>query len=334
VNLRLHGDTIARPGLLDFAVNVWPGERPAALEEALVRGLASGGRYPDERAARAAIGRRHSRDDNEVLLTNGACEAFWLLAHALRPTRAAVIHPGFTEPEAALRSCGSEIARVFREPERWRFALDDVPDDADCVVIANPNNPTGTLTPPATIAGLARPGRLLVLDESFIDFAAAEGLSFAGDRVTTGLIVVRSLTKLWSLPGIRAGYLLADSAIVERLAASRQPWSVNSVACTALEMCACDNETPTRVAREVAAARTELEAALGGLPGVCVWPSAANFLLLRVEDPRVVDALSGHGISVRPAASFPGLDEHHIRVAVRTREDHAALVSALREILG
>jgi histidinol-phosphate/aromatic aminotransferase/cobyric acid decarboxylase-like protein len=334
MSLRLHGDTLARPGMLDFAVNVWPAQRPPMLEDALKRALAESHRYPDESEARNAIAARHGRTVDEVLLTNGACEAFWLLAHAFRPKLAACIHPGFTEPEAALRAAGSEVAHVLRESKRWRFDPQNVSEEADCVVLDNPNNPTGTLDSPETITALARRWRLLVIDESFVDFVASESASLAGERDVPGLVVVRSLTKLWSLAGIRAGYLLAPAEIVERLAANRQPWSVNTLAYTALTTCATDHDTPRRVAAEVAVAREELADAMQLLPGVRIWPSQANFLLLRVPDgPGLVEALRERRIAVRPAGSFPGLDERHIRIAVRMRDDNALLLNAFTEIL-
>jgi histidinol-phosphate aminotransferase len=331
---RLHGDTLARPGMLDFAVNIWPGPRPEPLEAALAAALEHGASYPDEREAREAIAARHGRNPEEVLLTNGACEAFWLLAQALRPKKAVVVHPSFSEPEVALRSTGCQVLHVFREPANWRLADTALPTDVECVVLANPNNPTGTLESPATLSALARAGRLFVVDESFIDFVPVAEASLAADRDIPGLVVVRSLTKLWSLAGIRAGYVLASANLVATLAANRQPWSVNSLACAALATCANDRETPARVAVEAAAARAELTGALAQLPGVRVWPSAANFLLARVADgPTLVAELAQRGIAVRPAASFPGLDEHYIRVAVRTRDDNAVLVEALTDLL-
>jgi histidinol-phosphate/aromatic aminotransferase/cobyric acid decarboxylase-like protein len=311
----LHGDALVSDDVLDFAVNVWPGARTEELERALHRAIESP-RYPDERRARAAVAERHGRRPSEVMLLNGACEAFWLLAQALRPARAAVVHPSFTEAEAALLAVGANVTRVFREPQGWTF--DGVPNDAELVVVGNPNNPTGGVDPP-----LRAPG-LVVVDGSFADFVPFE---------PEGDVVIRSLTKLWSLAGIRAGYLLGPAELVERLEGNRQPWSVNSLACAALEVCAADLETPARVAAEVAAAREELRASLETL-GVRVWPSAVNFLLLELDDGlRVVDELRARGIAVRPCSSFPGLDERHVRVAVRTPSDNARLIDALAETL-
>jgi histidinol-phosphate/aromatic aminotransferase/cobyric acid decarboxylase-like protein len=320
--LRLHGDTAARAGMLDFAVNVWPAARPPALQRALEAAL-SDERYPREAAPREAVAAKHGRRPAEVLLANGACECFWLLAHALRPRLAACVHPGFTEPEAALRAVGAEVVSVFRG--------DAVPEDVELVVLGNPNNPTGELETREAILGLTRPGRLVVVDEAFMDFVPGEAESLAAQR---GVVVVRSLTKLWSLAGIRAGYLLGDPELVERLTSQRQPWSVNALACAALEVCAADTETPARVAAEVAAARAELVEGLSRLQ-LRVRPSVANFLLLELEDgPGLVDALAARGIAVRRADSFPGLDERHVRVAVRRPHENARLLRALEEALG
>ncbi len=316
MSLRLHGDTLARGALLDFAVNVWPGERDATLERALTE--AATARYPDDTRARAAVAARHGRRVDEVLLLNGACEAFWLLAHALRPQRAAVVHPSFTEAEAALLAVGADVEHVFREPVTWTFDARSVPDDAELVVVGNPNNPTGGIDPPLRAAGL------VVVDASFADFIPFE---------PSGDVVIHSLTKLWGLAGIRAGYLLGPAELVALLEGHRQPWSVNSLACAALEVCAADTETPRRVAAAVAEARAELVAGLEKL-GVRVWPGSANYLLLELADaPRVVEELRGSGIAVRPCASFPGLDDRHVRVAVRPRSDNERLVAALAEIL-
>jgi histidinol-phosphate/aromatic aminotransferase/cobyric acid decarboxylase-like protein len=329
VNLRLHGDTIAAPGALDFAINLWPAPTPPWLGDALEAGLAARHHYPDEAPAKAAIAARHRRRPDEVLLLNGACEAFWLLAHALAPRRAACVHPGFTEPEAALRAAGTDIVPVMLDPDRWELDPADVPEDVDLVIVGNPNNPTGTLLPAERLRALARPGRLLVVDESFIDFAPAAEPADGGD------VIVRSLTKIHTLAGIRAGYLLADPDLVARLDGHRQPWSVNALACHALAAAAgAPPSEILQIAAEVAEARTALHTQLATLPGVRVWPSAANFLLLKLDEPGgVIDGLADRGIAVRPCDSFPGLDGSYIRVAVRPGPDNARLVGALHEVL-
>lgn len=328
--LRTHGDAFLGPGALDFAVNVWPTPAPPALRAALERALAHSAPYPDERPAREAVAARHSRPPGEVLLLNGACEAFWLIAHALRPRHAVCVHPAFTEPEAALRATGAPVTRVQRPADDWRLVPEDVPADADLVVVGNPNNPTGNLDPADTIAALAAPHRVLVVDESFLELTEHPHQSLAARRELPGLIVVRSLTKLWGLAGLRAGHLLAPAELVDALEAQRQPWSVNAAALAAIEHCAQDATTPPRIARDVASARADLLARLGALSHITTWPATANFALLEVpHGEATIDRLAAQGIAVRPASTFPGLSDNHLRVAVRCPEDHQRLVSVL-----
>lgn len=257
-----------------------------------------------------------------------------MLAAALRPRHPVCIHPSFTEPEAALRAAGLAVWRVFRNSQDFSLDPAAVPGEADLVVTCNPNNPTGNLDEAMALRALTRPGRIVVVDEAFMELSPGEPESLAMDSDLPGLLVVRSLTKVWSIPGVRAGYLLGPEEVVGALRAVRQPWSVNSVALRALAVCLRDTSTVSKVAAEVAAARQGLRADLKSLPGVMVWPSAANFLLIRVPDGPVVRAeLLDRGMAVRRADTFPGLTGDHLRLAVRCPEDNRLLVRALREVL-
>ncbi|MGZ4541256.1 MAG: Rv2231c family pyridoxal phosphate-dependent protein CobC, partial [Blastococcus sp.] len=145
-NLRHHGDAELLPGLVDLAVNVRPGGTPSWLRDALAGSLADLGAYPDAGPARATVAARHDRPADEVLLTAGAAEAFVLLARALRPRCAVLVHPQFTEPEAALRAADHPVRRVV---QRWPVTLEPaaVPAAADLVVVGNPPQPTSVLHP-------------------------------------------------------------------------------------------------------------------------------------------------------------------------------------------
>ena len=325
-----HGDRQVPSGALDLAVNVlattpeWLRKELAAVDLAV---------YPDPAPALAAVAQQHGVAVEECLLVNGAAEAFWLVAQALRPRLAACVHPSFTAPEAALRAIGVPVHRVVRD-EAAGFALDlgAVPEEADLVVLGRPDNPTGRLETLDVIAGLTRPGRVVVVDEAFADFLPdAAGLHPAG---LPGVVCVRSMTKLWGLAGLRVGYLLADPTLVSRLAAVRQPWPVNALALRATELLsAADDERRAR-AGAVAGARRELVAGLAPLP-VQVWESPANFLLLRSDEPDLRERLLDRGIAVRRGETFPGLDAHYVRVAVHPDpEARARLLAGLRDALG
>ncbi len=270
-----------------------------------------------------------------MLLTAGAAEAFVLLARALQPRHAVVVHPQFTEPEAALRAAGHQVDQVILP---FPFALDPtlVPADADLVFIGNPTNPTSVAHPRDVLLQLVRPGRIVVVDEAFADCLPGEPESVAGHGDLDGLVVIRSLTKTWALAGLRVGYLLAAPDIVRLLAAAQPPWPVSS---PALE--ACVATASDAAAREVeawsrglAAERAHLLGRLAGIDGVrMVAAAAASFVLLDTGIADVRTRLHRHGFAVRRGETFPGLRPGWIRVAVRDTETSDRFSAALREVI-
>ncbi len=336
-DLHHHGDAEVGPGLVDLAVNVRAGTPPAWLRERLTASLDGLAAYPDPARAVAALAARHDRDPDEVVPTAGGAEAFVLLARALRPRHAVVVHPQFTEPEAALRAAGHAVDRVLLDGD---LTLDPaaVPAGADLVVVGNPTNPTSVRHPADVVAALARPGRTLVVDEAFIDTAPGEPDSLAGRRDLPGLVVLRSLTKTWGLAGLRVGYALAPPALAAGLRAAAPPWSVSTPALVALEVCSTDaaRAEADAAARKLRADREHLVAALTSLAGVEVRGTpAASFVLVRTPGrPDVRQRLRERGLAVRRGDTFPGLDTEHVRIAVRSQEITDDLVAALAEVLG
>jgi histidinol-phosphate aminotransferase len=329
-DLHLHGDELARGARDDLAVNVLAGGPPPWLRAAVASALDDLGAYPDESAATAAVAERHGRSPKEVVLLNGASQAFWLAA-ALAPRRPVCVHPSFTEPEVALRAARRPPRHVILEAP-WALDPSDVPDDADLVVVGNPTNPTGVLHPRAALAALCRPGRVTVVDESFLDFVPGEPEALAAERELPGLVVVRSLTKLHAIPGLRAGYLLAPVPLAARLRAQRPAWSVNALALAAIAACVSRPDHAAAIARETASRRADLIARLEELAGATVHHGAANFVLVHLPGGgAAAERLREQGIAVRPCASFPGLTADHLRLTVRDPATHARVVDALAD---
>jgi len=331
-DLSHHGDAEVGADLADFAVNVRAGTPPRWLADLVRASVADLAAYPDGRRAREAVARRHGRPVDEVLLTSGAAEAFVLLARVLRPRRAVVVHPQFTEPEAALRAAGHAVERVvldgdFRLTEE---AVRRIPEDADLVMVGNPTNPTSVLHPAETLRGLLREGRTVVVDEAFMDCVPGEPESLAHDG---RLVVLRSLTKTWGLAGLRAGYVLGPAGLVAELARAQPLWAVSTPALVAIEACMTDRALAEAEewARGLAAERARLEDGLRGL-GLHVVPGArASFLLVRAGTG-VRDALRGRGIAVRRGDTFPGLGPEWVRIAVRDAAGTALLTTAFQEL--
>ncbi|MGY0386642.1 cobyrinate a,c-diamide synthase [Nocardioides sp. WG-D5] len=331
--LRHHGDVEVGVGLLDFAVNVYPDPRPEWLDQALHDSLAPIA-YPDEEPARAALAKHHGRERTEVLPTAGAAEAFTLVARARNWRKPVVVHPQFTEPHAALEQAGHTVTEVRLRAEDG-FVLDPaaVPGDADLVVVGNPTNPTGVLHPATTLRALLRAGRLVVVDEAFMDAVPGEPETLAAERAE-GLLVIRSLTKHWSIPGVRAGYVVGDATAIGDLEAVRTPWSVSATAAAAMLACATERASAEALERaeRIATWRDHLEAGLREQQIEYV-PSTASFVLAR-PGAGVREALREQGIAVRRADTFPGLGPAWVRIAVRPEEPTDQLLTALRRTGG
>lgn len=342
-DLRHHGDAEVRDDgekLTDLAVNVRTGTPPRWLRERVmgsVEGLAA---YPDGRTARAAVAAHHGVPVERVLLTAGAAEAFVLLARSLRVRRPVVVHPQFTEPEAALADAGHAVGRVLLRAEDG-FRLDPalVPPDADLVVVGNPTNPTSVLHPADVLTRLARPGRFLVVDEAFMDAVPGERESLAGRTDVPGLVVLRSLTKTWGLAGLRIGYVLASPEVVAALEGAQPLWPVSSPALVAAQACVSERGAAEAAAAAVSVAgdREHLVGLLRELAGAGVsvaGPAEGPFVLVRIPGGRLVrERLRGVGFAVRRGDTFPGLGQDWVRVAVRDRETSARFVAALAGVL-
>ncbi|MGA5501321.1 Rv2231c family pyridoxal phosphate-dependent protein CobC [Streptomyces umbrinus] len=342
-DLRHHGDAEVRDdgsALVDLAVNVRADTPPAWLRERIAGSLTGLAAYPDGRAARAAVAARHGLPVERVLLTAGAAEAFVLLARALKVRQPVVVHPQFTEPEAALRDAGHTVDRVLlRAEDGFRLDPSAVPEDADLVVIGNPTNPTSVLHPAALIAELARPGRTLVVDEAFMDAVPDERETLAGRTDVSGLVVLRSLTKTWGLAGLRIGYVLASPETITELERAQPLWPVSTPALAAAEACMTPRALAEQehAARRVAIDRAHLVAGLREFAsdGVRVAePAEGPFVLIGLPGAAAVRArLRRLGFAVRRGDTFPGLDDTWLRLAVRDRSTVNRFLQALDQAL-
>ncbi|OZD04454.1 hypothetical protein CH275_14685 [Rhodococcus sp. 06-235-1A] len=334
--LRHHGDVEVDSGFVDFAVNVRGDGPPTWLRDRLSAALSSLGSYPNaaaEYAAREQVAAHHGRSPNEVLLLSGGAEGFSMLPR-LEPRLAATIHPSFTEPDWVLEQAGIPVNRVLLPPP---FELDPtlVPDTADMVIIGNPTNPTSVLHPCQTVLSLRRPGRTLVIDEAFADAVIGAGESAASQSLED-VLVLRSLTKTWALAGLRCGYALGHPDVLARMQHGRAHWPLGSLQIEAIRACtepfAVDQARAEseRIDRERSAMIGRLDAL-----GLEISGSArAPFLLVRIEGADLVrERLRTMGIAVRRGDTFPGLDRHYLRVAVRDSQQVDILVDALKTVL-
>ncbi|WP_435061671.1 Rv2231c family pyridoxal phosphate-dependent protein CobC [Amycolatopsis thermoflava] len=332
-DLHHHGDREVGDGLVDLAVNVRLPSPPPWLRAELAAALEDLAAYPDPGEAAEAVAARHGREVSDVLVTAGAAEAFTLLANALRPRHAVVVHPQFTEPEAALRAAGHQVDRVVLSASDG-FRLGPVPADADLVFVGNPTNPTSVLHPLSALRALVRPGRVLVVDEAFLDAVPGELESLAGERIP-GVVVIRSLTKTWGIAGLRAGYLLAEPSLVDTLRAVQPPWSVSTLAARAVVACMRPSalDEADKLAVRAEQDREHLVAGLRSLGVEVAGEPRGPFVLVRI--PGAADLrlrLRAAGYAVRRGDTFPGLDGDWLRIAVREPAVTDSFLDALRRL--
>ena len=328
-DLHHHGDKDLAPGLVDFAVNVRQPRTPGWLVEAITRD-ADWASYPDPAPARAAIAAHHGVGEEMVLPVAGAAEAFTLIARAIHGD-AVVVHPQFTEPEAALVAAGRTPHRHVLA-DGFRLDPGSVPP-GDLAVVGNPTNPTGVLHRREDL--LALRARILVVDEAFLDTIPGGPETLIADDMP-GRLVLRSLTKTWAIAGIRAGYVVGDPTLIARLRSQQPPWSVSTPAIAATVACLSPERRgeAARLAADGVAARADLADRLRAA-GLSPIDGAAPFVLVDTADiapGSLREPLAARGYAVRRGESFPGLGPTWLRLAARTPDHHAGLVAALLDI--
>jgi cobyrinic acid a,c-diamide synthase len=338
-DLSHHGDQDLGEGLVDLAVNVRLSRPPDCLIEIINETTAQLAAYPRPDEAIAAIASAHGLPEQQVLPTAGGAEAFTLIARATQPRHPVVIHPQFTEPEAALIAAGHRPERVLTIPkEGFRLDPASVPQGADLIMIGNPTNPTSVLHSATAIRSLLRPGRVVVVDEAFMDAVPAEAESMIGGDMI-GLVVVRSLTKTWGLAGVRAGYAVGDPDVLAGMRRQQPPWSVSTPSLAVMTACLSPEarEMAAKAATEIANDRTVLLDLLAGLELQVHGTPAAPFVLIDTGPLRSQHApgwaraaLREAGFAVRRGDTFPGLGPDWIRVAVRPPSVSRAFADALR----
>lgn len=309
-----HGDRELFAGCVDFAVNVRSASPPSLMREALVAGLDEIAAYPSAEEAervRAQIARRHGVADAEVLLLAGGAEGFALLP-ALGTKSLTCVMPSFTEPLRQGRKAGMpvhtvELAAPFDLPTGIEF------EPGTAVVLGNPCNPTSRLYSPREILDFAAGAEVLVVDEAFMDMTGpGEPASLAGARLP-GVVVLRSLTKTWSLAGLRVGYAVGDPLLLSQLAARQGHWHLGTLQLRALDVATSEagEEWVATERRRMHVEREQMVRALAEHGVGVVVPPQAPFVLVTapagVRTESFHSELVARGIAVRRCESFPGL---------------------------
>jgi threonine-phosphate decarboxylase len=352
---RIHGgdvDALARSAgieageILDFSANINPLGPAASARKAFVKSYGEVSRYPDPygHKLKKALAGHHGMNPTEVLIGNGSTQLIYLLCAALRPRNALIVGPAFSEYANALALGGASIRQfTLTDDDGFQFSMQRFmtawDKDCDIVFLPTPNSVTGRLIPKTEIEKLAQVAStrkaFIVIDEAFVDFVEKESVKTLV-RQNPYLIVLRSLTKYYALPGLRLGYLFGEARRVAQLAAYQEPWSVNAPASTVALACLKDARFAMKTERWLEEEKKFLSDRLSTIEGLHPFASRANFLLVKI-DRNGLDALQlrsfllTKNILIRACDSFAGLSANYFRVAVKRRKDNLVLLAALRE---
>ena len=336
--------------LLDFSANINPLGLSDRVREAILEALPHVVHYPDAKAVaiKAAISGRYGLDAEYAVPGNGAAELLYVLCQMARPSRVLVTAPSFSEYEKAARAAGAEVEYYYLSPvDDFRINVSEYAEHiprGGLVFLCNPNNPTGKILSrqevETIVSAAAEREALCLVDESFLDFLPDEetySVRTLLDKYPE-LIILRSLTKFYAIPGLRLGFLWANQKVRDMLSKGRDPWNVNTLAQAAGVAALADESYRSASIQTVTEARRQFFDALNTLPGLKPFPSCANFMLADISGTgyRAGDlrkAMLANKVLIRDCSNFPGLSADYIRLAVRSPRENQMVVEAFRSIL-
>ena len=325
--------------VLDFSSNINPFGPPASVLRLYPQIASDLSAYPDPHASdfTETVAGIFSLSPENVITGNGSLALMDLALRALSPARALIVEPCFTEYRRLLEMTGAQVQSIALTPENdFKFPLEKILEclpQIDLLFLGHPNNPTGTALLPEEMQRLLKEASRLkvyvLLDEAFADWSPEISFSSHAGR-NDFLIVIRSLTKFFSLAGIRSGFALGPELLIRPMKRIQGPWSCNRIAQKLSKAALLDLEFIFETKRWFESEKAWFQNALEGLGLFKVFPGRANFFLLRnlFPAPGLEDFLGERGFYVRFLEDFRGLDGPYLRLALKSREENKALVDA------
>lgn len=329
-----HGDELYKYGkkiVSNFSSNVYNRIDHSGLYQRLNERLSTICSYPEPMpySLESEIARRYSLTPRQVCVTNGATEAIYLIAQVFQGRISAVLRPTFSEY--------ADACRVHRHKVKPFYSLDALPEDAELVWICNPNNPTGEVRNKEDLKALvdSHPDKLFIFDQSYEYFTLKSLLGIKEAASFPNVILLHSMTKQYAIPGLRVGYFTASEGLTDDVRCRRMPWSVNSLAIEAAKYLLEEGDGISADIPQLLAERERLTNLLLATGMLEIWPTDTHYMLIKLRMGKTAalkDFLAvNHGILIRDASNFEGLDERFFRIATQTPEENDKLVKAISE---
>ena len=329
--------------ILDFSASINPFGPPKKARDAFRESFKQITTYPDPdcRRLRRRMGALLSVPEDQILIGNGSTELIFLIPRTLSPRSIFIFYPTYQDYEASAQAtrCRVQFALLplASTVDHFHSALSHARSGVDLVFLCNPNNPTGSCLSADAVIWLIKQHAsvLFVIDEAYADFVDEESASLLRRPLPKNVIVLRSFTKIYSIPGLRLGFAVAREEVIEKINRFKEPWSVNTAALSVgeclLEEKAFVEESRMRLRKE----RKFLFDGLSRIAGLEPIPSETNFLLIRRTDGRSAEALKRsllqEKVLIRSCSNFKGLGRSFFRVAVKRRGENRKLIGLLKE---
>lgn len=330
--------------ITDFSSSINSSANSYAYRHWINDGMEKIRRYPDPEynELREALSVIYGLRPATILPANGSTELLYMAPRALGCRNALIVSPSYADYGDACRMAKVKVKRFYLKAAD-DFTVDTeklsrTAKDFDMVIIGNPNNPTGGAVERKRLLKMIDKNRrtMFVVDESFMDFSPEESLL---KNMRKNLIVIRSLTKFYGIPGLRIGFAAAHSEKIKSLWSHKEPWTVNCLAESFVLKLAENGFDSGKVIENTQREIRYLHEKLSAIPGLKLFPAKANFLLVRIKPgkldaPSLKAALLRKGMLIRDCSNFTGLDKSYFRVSARKRIDNAMLVNEIKKIMG
>ncbi len=335
---------ISENQILDYSANISPLGIPSHIKKAMVDAIEGTINYPDPdcTALREAIGRQDGVEPDCVTCGNGGADLLYRLAFGLKPKKVLLPVPAFVEYEEAMTAAGARMVyETMDEDFHIREDMTErITEDTDLVILCNPNNPTGLLTPRRQVLAVLEQAKEMhcrvLVDECFLEICREEEQYTVKPYLKEypNLMILKSFTKLYAIPGVRLGYLLcADREVIAQVNRAGQAWSVSHIAQCAGVAALSHPEYKAAVIDAVEKELIYMKKEMANLP-LTLYDGRANYLFFRTPGVTDLDRrLESRGIMIRNCSNYVNLGNDYWRIAVKTHEENVILLRELRQAL-
>ncbi|OOM74655.1 threonine-phosphate decarboxylase [Clostridium puniceum] len=330
--------------IIDFSANINPLGMPNSVKKTIMQNLHEAEKYPDITyfELKSAISEFENVNIKNLILGNGAAEVLFNVVRGINPRNSFILAPTFSEYEEATKAINGNIIYYKLKEESKFYIQEDILDyintDLDLIFICNPNNPTGVITEKGLLIKIldkAKKNKVIVLiDESFLDFIKEDLSMISYINEYRNLIIIKSLTKFFAIPGIRIGYgICANIKLIEKVEGISPAWNINIFAEVATKAGLKDENYMKESVEFINNEKKYLYMELKKINKIEVYEPSVNFILFKtLIELDLKEELLKHNILIRNCSNYNGLDNRYYRVAVRTHEENSILIKSIMNI--